>query len=166
MEGDAAMISRRGLITGLISFVAAPAIVRASSLMPVKNLLLEPTDWKIVYIERFKTQLDNIYGDNSWEQFKKAPFDCSNTVRSWIQENRLIWRMEAEKLQKQDCVGEYVQHDEIASRTAGVEPLHEWKARFDAECDRQVLAGKIDTMRDGYRIRERLDTSDSYLGPK
>lgn len=30
------MLSRRSLITGLISFVAAPAIVRASSLMPVK----------------------------------------------------------------------------------------------------------------------------------
>jgi hypothetical protein len=32
------MLSRRGLITGLISFVAAPAIVRAASLMPVKAL--------------------------------------------------------------------------------------------------------------------------------
>lgn len=30
------MINRRGLITGLISLAAAPAIVRASSLMPVK----------------------------------------------------------------------------------------------------------------------------------
>lgn len=30
------MINRRGLITGLISLVAAPAIVRASSLMPIK----------------------------------------------------------------------------------------------------------------------------------
>lgn len=29
--------SRRSFITGLVSFVAAPAIVRASSLMPVKN---------------------------------------------------------------------------------------------------------------------------------
>jgi hypothetical protein len=32
--------TRRGFITGLISLVAAPAIVRASSLMPVK--LMEP----------------------------------------------------------------------------------------------------------------------------
>lgn len=31
------MISRRGLITGLISLAAAPAIIRASSLMPVKT---------------------------------------------------------------------------------------------------------------------------------
>jgi hypothetical protein len=29
-------LSRRSLITGLVSFVAAPAIVRCSSLMPVK----------------------------------------------------------------------------------------------------------------------------------
>lgn len=29
-------LSRRSLITGLISFVAAPAIVRAASLMPVR----------------------------------------------------------------------------------------------------------------------------------
>ena len=31
-------LNRRSLITGLISFVAAPAIVRASSLMPVKAI--------------------------------------------------------------------------------------------------------------------------------
>lgn len=31
------MIGRRGFITGLISLVAAPAIVRAGSLMPVKG---------------------------------------------------------------------------------------------------------------------------------
>jgi len=35
-------VSRRGLITGLVGFVAAPAIVRASSLMPVKSL---PITW-------------------------------------------------------------------------------------------------------------------------
>lgn len=31
------ILSRRSLITGLVSLVAAPAIVRASSLMPVKT---------------------------------------------------------------------------------------------------------------------------------
>ena len=36
------MINRRGLITGLMSLVAAPAIVRAGSLMPVKNMLFNP----------------------------------------------------------------------------------------------------------------------------
>lgn len=34
--------SRRRLITGLISFVAAPAIVRANSLMPVKVINESP----------------------------------------------------------------------------------------------------------------------------
>lgn len=34
------MLNRRSLITGLISLVAAPAIVRAGSLMPVKALPL------------------------------------------------------------------------------------------------------------------------------
>lgn len=33
------MLSRRGLITGLISLAVAPAIVRASSLMPVKVMV-------------------------------------------------------------------------------------------------------------------------------
>lgn len=31
--------SRRSLITGLISLIAAPAIIRAGSLMPVKTML-------------------------------------------------------------------------------------------------------------------------------
>lgn len=34
------MLSRRKLITGLISFAAAPAIVRSSSLMPVKTMAI------------------------------------------------------------------------------------------------------------------------------
>lgn len=36
------LISRRGLITGLVSLVAAPAIVRASSLMPVRRPWITP----------------------------------------------------------------------------------------------------------------------------
>lgn len=32
------ILSRRGLITGLVALVAAPAIVRASSLMPVSSI--------------------------------------------------------------------------------------------------------------------------------
>lgn len=35
------MIGRRGFITGLVSLVAAPAIVRAGSLMPVKMVEFE-----------------------------------------------------------------------------------------------------------------------------
>jgi hypothetical protein len=34
------MISRRGILTGLVSLVAAPAIVRVTSIMPVK--VMEP----------------------------------------------------------------------------------------------------------------------------
>lgn len=33
---EATMTTRRSFITGLVSFVAAPAIVRVSSIMPVK----------------------------------------------------------------------------------------------------------------------------------
>lgn len=46
------MINRRGLITGLISLVAAPAIVRASSLMPVK--VIKPISYMTLddYAER------------------------------------------------------------------------------------------------------------------
>jgi hypothetical protein len=43
------LISRRGLITGLASLVAAPAIVRASSLMPVKAI---PDEWVFAAHER------------------------------------------------------------------------------------------------------------------
>jgi hypothetical protein len=39
--------TRRAFLTGLISFVAAPAIVRASSLMPVK--IIEPEIIQINY---------------------------------------------------------------------------------------------------------------------
>jgi hypothetical protein len=35
------MIARRSFITGLVSLMAAPAIVRAGSLMPVKAVLTE-----------------------------------------------------------------------------------------------------------------------------
>lgn len=47
------MINRRGLITGLISLAAAPAIVRYSSLMPVK--VIEPviyTAWDIGVLDQ------------------------------------------------------------------------------------------------------------------
>lgn len=41
-------MNRRGFITGLVSFVAAPAIVRAGSLMPIRAVLLAPT-WRLFY---------------------------------------------------------------------------------------------------------------------
>ena len=36
------MLERRGFLTGLVSALTAPAIVRASSLMPVKAVLWTP----------------------------------------------------------------------------------------------------------------------------
>lgn len=48
------MIDRRKLITGLISFVAAPAIVRAESLMKVKALnpsILRISDYKFIGVD-------------------------------------------------------------------------------------------------------------------
>ena len=43
-------LSRRSLITGLISLVAAPAIVRVSSLMPVKAMEPEAAfEWSPFY---------------------------------------------------------------------------------------------------------------------
>lgn len=44
------MINRRGLITGLISLAAAPAIVRASSLMPVKVIKSEISIYELMQI--------------------------------------------------------------------------------------------------------------------
>jgi hypothetical protein len=39
---DKIITSRRAFVTGLVALVAAPAIVRAGSLMPVKNMLILP----------------------------------------------------------------------------------------------------------------------------
>lgn len=38
-------LSRRSLIGSLISFVAAPAIVRIGSLMPVTQMIEQPLTW-------------------------------------------------------------------------------------------------------------------------
>src|SRR5215510_10674476 len=42
------MLTRRGLITGLVSFLAAPAIVRASSLMDLRGVPLDLTVTEIL----------------------------------------------------------------------------------------------------------------------
>lgn len=55
------MINRRGLITGLIAFAAAPAIVRASSLMPVK--VIKPEFVRIIEYWNCKSySVDVLYG--------------------------------------------------------------------------------------------------------
>jgi hypothetical protein len=52
------MLDRRSLITGLISLVVAPAIVRAGSLMPVKAM--EPTAVFTSYGGGFNADYDGI----------------------------------------------------------------------------------------------------------
>ena len=58
-------LSRRGLITGLISFVAAPAIVRAASLMPVKAVkavkALKPLSNDEMLTALLRLQTDEVY---------------------------------------------------------------------------------------------------------
>lgn len=49
------MLSRRGLITGLISLAAAPAIVRVESLMPIK--VIEPIMTLEDYVNRVMSPL-------------------------------------------------------------------------------------------------------------
>jgi hypothetical protein len=41
------VIERRQFLTGLIALVAAPAIVRAHNLMPVRQILIEPSPYQI-----------------------------------------------------------------------------------------------------------------------
>jgi len=65
------MINRRGLITGLVSFIAAPAIVRAASLMPVKSL------------ERLSL-------DGSFSGFGPIQVYKNHTFRTWIEARMLI----------------------------------------------------------------------------
>lgn len=95
MEGDAGMISRRGLITGLISFVAAPAIVRASSLMPVKNMLLEATDWKIVYIQQLNKMLDDVYRRENGDIAKHRSGETQRFGFGWasMKDKGTAWRL-------------------------------------------------------------------------
>lgn len=60
-----AEMNRRGLITGLVSFAAAPAIVRSTSLMPIKSIKYvwcydrENNIWEPVtsHVFRLRTQL-------------------------------------------------------------------------------------------------------------
>lgn len=51
-------VSRRSLITGLAAFIAAPAIVREGSLMPVKQMLIVPqvetVEWIGTYIVEWR----------------------------------------------------------------------------------------------------------------
>jgi len=53
------MIERRSFLTGLVSFVAAPAIVRMSSLMPIRGMLMASLT---EYDGPTVTKIDVLYG--------------------------------------------------------------------------------------------------------
>jgi hypothetical protein len=72
------LLSRRGLITGLASLVAAPAIVRASSLMPVKAWAPEVlTDFDL-----FK------YGPALWDSAEGALYSYDTRRGLWLKAPR------------------------------------------------------------------------------
>lgn len=70
------MMDRRSLITGLISLVAAPAIIRATSLMPIRVAILPPYVGDV----RFSS-MHSFSGLYYWEYF-----DGFN----WLRVGRLI----------------------------------------------------------------------------
>lgn len=79
-------LSRRSLITGLASFVAAPAIVRAASIMPVKA-------WEPLYPSVYFTLNDGtmkrfVYDDyrRAWDEIAdlvtNPPFPTSREIQA------------------------------------------------------------------------------------
>lgn len=69
------MMERRSFITGLISLVAAPAIVRAGSLMPVRTMVAEPMIIPVhpdVWRDLLAEQREINSGYRVWISFKEA----------------------------------------------------------------------------------------------
>jgi hypothetical protein len=85
------ILNRRGFITGLISLVAAPAIVRVQSIMPVKALATVP-DPLPAYYEPIGVLKDAVLGGESYpgawrlfgipSSFEKEPsyWDCGTKL--------------------------------------------------------------------------------------
>lgn len=82
------MINRRGLITGLIAFAAAPAIVRASSLMPVKPMavfddgyifsIVHPSTWADLMREGVVTEFSSgVFGEYQGMTLYDAAKSCA-----------------------------------------------------------------------------------------
>lgn len=80
------MINRRGLITGLISLIAAPAIVRAESLMKCKSIRLFSNDEiinSVVDIWSKSNQFIDEYAFLYGEQWTKLEIDTMNGIRKF-----------------------------------------------------------------------------------
>lgn len=78
---DGQMIERRSFLTGLIALVAAPAIVRAGSLMPVKQMIGVPEYEGPI----FTPSLHVLYGDlkiGDWITF--SGFSSVRDVREFV----------------------------------------------------------------------------------
>ena len=74
--------SRRSFLTGLgLALVAAPAIVRSSVLMPVKNMLILPDEigditFPIEGMARYSSEVDQAR-IGSWLSFERQTYDAS-----------------------------------------------------------------------------------------
>ncbi len=81
IPGSLAIPTRRSFITGLITLVAAPAIVRAGSLMPVKQVIFptiqpgasffSPPEGRFIHPSELNELL---YGDNQTIRFGGESF--------------------------------------------------------------------------------------------
>ena len=72
------MTSRRGFITGLISLVAAPAIVRASSIMPVRSIKMPPDN-----VFQALVQHPNMTATEILERFANLKIYRQSLVNHW-----------------------------------------------------------------------------------
>jgi hypothetical protein len=73
------LISRRGLIAGLGSLLAAPAIVRATSIMPVK--LFDPAPAGAFYWREWKACTDGLLAGPSIGPLVLTPWQAENLAK-------------------------------------------------------------------------------------
>jgi len=90
------MLARRSFLTGLVSALTAPAIVRAASLMPVKALVIPPRFGEIYELLSQCNDLmeDELYMEANEKMAHKLVFN-SIPVGSWRQYNREFPRANA-----------------------------------------------------------------------
>ena len=77
------MLSRRGLITGLVGLVAAPAIVRVESLMKVKALPFDARENLYDVVNQMREELFNAYFVTSWDNYGQQMVERVEFDRLW-----------------------------------------------------------------------------------
>lgn len=78
--------SRRGFLSGLIAFgVTAPAIVRATSLMPVKQMIGAPEIYPAGSLIGLRLDGTDLYVDGGFEGLLRARIDAAEKemIRIW-----------------------------------------------------------------------------------